>query len=449
MISPILKFAPALLSAGLLAWCQAGCGGGKGTTTPRDAADAQQPDDAGVADADAGASDTGSPLDAPVDTPVDTPVNDAAPADTGTGADRPATGDGGADRGPDARVGCQPTILPAGYPALDVALLEYTADGVPDLFVPEGDFSGPARLSVAVGDGTGGFGPLAVFETMARTVRGAAGDFDGDGLLDVAAMASAGVVEFMRGLGNGMLGAPAGRQSFAGSLWDMVVADFNGDGRPDLALGASEPGRVEVILGQGAGTFATPLIHPFGTLDSTFKIILGDFNEDRRPDLLAWVAATVGDRAMLLLGQGNGSFAAQQIFSIVNPSGLATGDVNKDGHEDLVATFGANLLTVQLGNGQGTFSGVAGVRPNTRANSRNPVIADVSGDGIPDVITTNMQPVTMSILRGRGDGTFEDGVVIPIYDQLSLSVGDLNRDGVGDIVTTEPNGAFIFLGPCP
>ena len=152
---------------------------------------------------------------------------------------------------------------------------------------------------------------------------------------------------------------------------------------------------------------------------------------------------------MLLLGQGNGSFSAQPSFSLVNPNGLATGDVNKDGHDDLVATFDNNLLTVQLGTGQGTFSGVTGLRPDTNARSGSPLIADVDGDTFPDVITGNTLPNSMSILRGHGDGTFDPGVVIPIVDPNAIFAGDLNRDGIADIVTTDVDGAAIFLGPCP
>jgi hypothetical protein len=141
----------------------------------------------------------------------------------------------------------------------------------------------------------------------------------------------------------------------------------------------------------------------------------------------------------------------QRIFSLVNIAGLATADFNNDGHVDLVATYGDSHLTVQLGAGDGTFSGVIGLSPNTKARSDQVISADVSGDGIPDVIVGNNLPDTMSILVGRGDGTFADGVVIPLDTSSSwIRAGDLNRDGVADLVTIDPtDGADIYLGPCP
>ena len=428
----------------LWAFCAAS-NGGCGSKT------AMQPGDAGVDSqmVDVGSSDrdvADAPLDSSstlVDAAADVPPNvDAA-------GDVPATADAAVERAPDARSSCQKTIFPVGHSAQGVALVDFTGDGIPDLFVPEGVFFSPVRLSVAPGNGAGSFGDIAVFETSPSTVRFAAGDFDGDQRADVVAMTNGAVLQLLRGTASGKLAAPTSLGSLSGSFVDVVAADFTGDGKMDIGVGAMGPGRIEIMPGVGNGTFLAPLGHPIGAQMSPYNIILGDFNEDNRPDLLVLAEALAGNRALVLLGQGNGSFTEQQNFSLVNPTGLATGDLDKDGHVDLVATFGNNLLTVQLGTGQGTFSGVTGLRPDTNARSGNPLIADVDGDTFPDVITGNTLPNSMSILRGHGDGTFDPGVVIPIVDPNAIFAGDLNRDGIADIVTTDVDGAAIFLGPCP
>jgi FG-GAP-like repeat len=371
-------------------------------------------------------------------------------AGAGAGGASGAAGTTGAG-GTDAGTSCQKTVFPVGHLAEAVALLDINGDGRLDLLVPEAGFTNP-RMSVALGDGAGSFGGPTVLNATSLMESLAVGDFDGDGQVDVAGLSYYGPLLLYRGLGNGQLAAAVVAHTFGGRAHGIVVNDFNGDGRPDIAVAASEPGRIDVLLGQAGGTFSTPVVHAIGMLQTPYTIIGGDFNEDRQPDLMIRTATNTSTTAMRLLGQGNGSFSAQSIFSLINPTGIAVGDVNKDGHLDLVAAFNDNFLTVQLGVGDATFSSVTGLRPDTKGQSRSPTIADVTGDTIPDILTSNGSPSglsSLSILRGRGDGTFGDGVVMPFFNPGTLVTGDLNRDGIADMVAADQGGAAIYLGPCP
>ncbi len=360
--------------------------------------------------------------------------------------------DGGGDSAPDAPHRCQRTTFAAGFAALPVSLVDVNGDQVPDLIAPEGVFAAPAHMAVAVADGAGSFHqPTSWLDVQVGTEFFAGGDFDGDGNVDVIGLSVYGAIQLFRGSGNGQL-APATLVTHLNGSGDSVVAaDFNEDSKVDIAAGASGPGRLEVLLGQGNGTFGTSIVLTIGQLQTPATLLTGDFDEDGHKDLLVYAAAQAGGQALILLGHGDGSFTKQQIFSLVNITGLATADLNRDGHTDLVATYGNNYLTVQLGAGDGTFSGVAGLRPNTKAQSDHVIADDVSGDGIVDVIVGNNLPDTMSILVGHGDGTFDDGVIIPLRaNGYWIRAGDLNRDDVADLVTgNNTDVADIYLGPCP
>jgi hypothetical protein len=368
------------------------------------------------------------------------------------GGDGPGNTDARADSGGDASGRCQKTIFATGSAYLPVSLIDVSGDQVPDLIAPEGVFVAPAHITVAVADGAGSFNqPTPWVNAQVGTELFAGADFDADGKVDVVGLSDYGALQLFRGAGNGQLAPATAIATLSQNGESLAVADFNGDGKPDIAAGILEPSRIEVLLGQGDGTFRPSVVTAIGQLQNPVTLLPEDFNEDGHQDLLVYAAAQAGGQALLFLGRGDGSFSTQQIFSLVNVKGLATGDLNKDGHVDLVATYGTNYLTVQLGAGNGTFSGVSGLRPNTKAQSDHVMIADVSGDGIADVIVGNNLPDTMSILVGHGDGTFADGVIIPLGVNADwLRAGDLNRDGVADLVTANnTDGVDIYLGPCP
>jgi hypothetical protein len=225
----------------------------------------------------------------------------------------------------------------------------------------------------------------------------------------------------------------------------LVSADFNGDGKADLAV--SEPfgndglfnnGNVAILLGKGDGTFTaapTPAVHRYAG-----ELVVGDFNGDGKPDIavLSYEYATVD----ILLGTGDGTFSAAPVSPYVGgePDAIVVGDLNGDGKLDLVigsginAGMGYSTMSVLLGNGDGSFSAIA---PLTLESQ--PVklfLADLNRDGKLDLVIGNGTSPWVSILLGRGNGTFS-AQASAAATVSPLAVMDVNRDGKLDLIFSQ------------
>jgi hypothetical protein len=228
----------------------------------------------------------------------------------------------------------------------------------------------------------------------------------------------------------------------------VAVADFRGTGRLDLALANLYSNTVSVLLGNGDGTFQTPMDYEAG--GGPFSVAVGDFNGDGRLDLVvALCCSTVG----ILLGNGDGSFKAPVEYATGNgPLSVAVGDFNGDGKLDLVTANEGDgksdgTVSVLLGKGDGTFQThmdyPAGVAPWSVA------VGDFNGDGKLDLAVANSYSNTVSILLGKGNGTFRPQMTYATGPQpISVAVGDVNHDGKLDLaVANFADGTVgVFLG---
>jgi hypothetical protein len=265
-------------------------------------------------------------------------------------------------------------------------------------------------------------------------------DFDGDGKLDLAVanqnMGGAGTVVILHGDGDGTFqvgdqypvgGAPAG----------LLTTDFNGDGRPDLATVNNGSDSVSVLLGNSDGTFQ-PELH-FAVGASPTALVEADFNGDQNPDL----AVTSGSLSnlSLLLGVGDGSFrlpAAAPVFVAgTQPSAVVTGDLDRDGTQDVVVLNNVSRsVSVLLGNGDGTFQPQQTFAVGDASVAA--VLGDFNGDGRLDLAVADAGSDQLSILLGNGNGTFQSATTIALgATPLSIVTGDFDGDGHLDLAVAD------------
>jgi hypothetical protein len=231
-----------------------------------------------------------------------------------------------------------------------------------------------------------------------------------------------------------------------------IAADLNGNGKVDLAGAGANA--VSVMLGNGDGTFQAKTDFPVAT--QTQAVAAGDFNSDAKMDLVV----TLNDPQLslaLLTGTGTGTFNPPTYFP--NTSGfdspaIAATDLNSDGKLDLVVMHSigcftggctvAHSITILLGNGNGTFQMPSEIDVATSPTAM--AVNDFNGDGIEDVAIGG-ENTELSILLGVGDGTFVRQTLVTLVpggDLFSacndIGVGDLNRDGIQDLVVPLGNG---------
>ena len=313
--------------------------------------------------------------------------------------------------------------------AFALVTADFNGDGKTDIALSISDV-GVLEVLLGKGDGTFGGGSIDGYPLDSPV---AVGDFNGDGKTDlvVAGVFDGGVLSILLGNGDGSMQPPI-KIGMSGVA--VVVGDFNGDGKADLAISGANTG-VTILLGKGDGTFQTGATYPLGA--SALQV--GDFNGDGKADLA--VATATSASVSILSGNGDGTFQAPVITSVpalgspMRTNSLVVGDFNQDGKPDLATVSQSSpLVSVLLGNGDGTFQ-----RPVTYASVAGPfsiVVGDFNGDGNPDLAVGASS--SFAILFGNGDGTFQAPMVseAPRASGL-LSVGEFNGDGKTDLVISD------------
>jgi hypothetical protein len=365
-----------------------------------------------------------------------------------------------------------PQTIDAG--SLRVSVADVSGDGKPDLIVDNLGTYNPTThnwdnggVSVLLGKGDGTFGPPKTLDTGSYALSVAVADVNGDGKPDII-VANQGTynptthkfdnrgVSVLLGKGDGTFQKP---QTFDANpyLVAVAVADVNGDGKPDLIVahrgtydpttGKPDYSGVDVLLGKGDGTFGPP--QTFNGGSNPFSVAVADVNGDGKPDLVTTGSLySVG----VWLGKGDGAFQRPQTFSGLEfgPSVVVeVADVNGDGKPDLVVLDGFPYsVDVMLNNGDGTFQfqQLSQGFP-VGLGSYSVAVADVNGDGIPDVVTANIDSESLSVLLGNGDSTFQPQQATSVIGRpQSVAVADVNGDGRPDLVATEENAVSVLLG---
>jgi Big-like domain-containing protein/VCBS repeat protein len=281
------------------------------------------------------------------------------------------------------------------YPT-SVAVGDFNGDRKLDLAVTNQQGS---TVAVLLGNGDGTFQPAANYAVGAGPTSVAVGDFNRDGKLDLAiAILYEGTAAVLLGNGDGTFQPPVNYACY--NPYSITVGDFNGDGKLDLAVANYVGNTVSVLLGNGDGTFQAAVNYPAGGGSSRqccdpFWVTVGDFNGDGKPDLA--VANNSSNDVSVLLGSGDGTFQEQVRYAVGPDPGFVTvGDFNGDGELDLVANGGSSDVSVLLGNGDGTFQ--SAVNYLTGGAPSSVTVGDFNGDGKPDLVVTNSGDGTVSVL---------------------------------------------------
>ncbi|MHB1839379.1 MAG: beta strand repeat-containing protein [Acidobacteriaceae bacterium] len=311
------------------------------------------------------------------------------------------------------------TAYPAGGNVQGLVVTDVNNDGNADVVVtnPPVGTTGET-LGVLIGTGTGSFNPVLNPALGGSPYGIATLDFNRDGRPDVAVTQSSGLVSVLTN--NTLLDAlPGGRNFLAatqmgpGNMADAVAtADFNGDGLPDVAVAYLEDGKVGVMLGNGNGTFGAQTLYSVGK--HPYSIAVGDLNHDGSPDIV--VANETDGTVSVLLNNGSGGFGTASTYTVGRlPTGVAIGDLNGDGFPDLAVTnYGGNDVSILINSGTGTFT--PGSTPTLAAgtNPYNVAIADFRGDGKNDVAITNFKSSDAEVYLGNGDGSFQSPTTFTI-----------------------------------
>jgi phospholipase C len=234
---------------------------------------------------------------------------------------------------------------------------------------------------------------------------------------------------------------------------DVVVADFNKDGKQDLAVINASDGTVSAYMGNGDGTFT--LISTTCTNGSTNSVCngggpvaaaVGDFNGDGDLDLV--VANNSGNTLSILLGNGALNFNQGALVTAIWPTDVQVADFNRDGFLDLVYPYSVGpAIGVLMGVGDGTFIATT-TPPNTGAGPVAIALGDFNLDNKVDLAIVDTTDNNVTVLLGQGDGTFKTAGAKPNTGKTPVAIasGDFNKDGKVDlVVANQSDGTLTVL----
>ncbi len=313
-----------------------------------------------------------------------------------------------------------------------IATGDFDADGLDDLAVVDAT----ASITVLLGRPGNQFvlsSHTAIHADLPSDVE--IGDIDGDGRLDLVSVTLANSVNILFGIGDGTFTAAIyGAGDTPGGV---AIGDFDGSGRTDIAT-ADFGGTLSLLFQKRERTFGGPEVYPSGFAAA---ITLVDLNEDGILDVINAEAGTFH------FGKGDGTFGSEQSIGPDEIGTVANADFDRDGHIDLAVTE-PSQVSVYLGSGTGAF--ILGSTVGFTNEPYHLLAGDFDGDGHPDLATVNYDRANGlnggNVLLGHGDGTFSAPVAISFGKTVSgWDTGDFNGDGRTDLVTAHSSDGTVGL----
>jgi len=330
-------------------------------------------------------------------------------------------GDGTFQTAINCPVGTTPLSLVSGY---------FNDDGNVDLAVANYT---EGSVSILKGNGNGSFQSAIDYFVGAGPHSITAGDFDGDGKVDlVTANYGSNNVSMLKGNGDGSFQAAV---NYATGLnpFSVISGDFDGDGILDIAVANYGSSNISILTGDGLGGFAPEDDYPVPVGSGPYALVTADFNIDGKPDL----AVAAGDGATISVMLNTTVFLpAMNYVAGVGPWAIVNADFNGDGNLDVaVVNLDGNNVTVMMGDGNGIFSAATATDYPVGIAPIAIVAGDFTGDGKPDLAVANYGENSVSILKNNGDGTFVSLANYPVGNlPRGIATGDLNGDGKLDLV---------------
>src|SRR3984893_92449 len=229
-------------------------------------------------------------------------------------------------------------------------------------------------------------------------------------------------------------------------LTGLAVGDFNGDGKPDIAVTDNGNKAVVVYLNNGSGSFSAPISTTIQmSALGPGSIVAGDFNEDGKQDLI--VGTIAGPQAdIFLAGNGDGTFTQGQTLpgSFGFFSAVAV-DINHDSHLDLIAG-GNGTLYVYLGDGHGAFTQQSFTSQGQSDAFFGITAGDFNNDSKIDFLATAVNGNSLRYFPGNGDGSFGAPSTQKIFSPDVITSADFNGDGKRDLLVSSSNIASVIFG---
>jgi hypothetical protein len=349
----------------------------------------------------------------------------------------------------------QGALIPTLARPLSVRCFDVDGDGLLDLLTANdekySDYAGTVTLLLATAPGA--YAPPRAWATGGSNRFVAATDTDGDGWLDLVTPNGGHDVTVLRATGPGSFAAAHVVKPHLDATRDIELADLDADGLEDIvACGFYE--HLTVHKAMPGGGFEAPAFY-FGTFEST-GVAIGDLDSDAHVDA---VTCNVDGTVSVHRGDGDGGFApATHLPASTQLAAVALGDMNGDGALDITTVDTGIMAWLLLNDGSGGFLPATSHKIGKVTLALE--VADVNADGALDIVALKTHldgddASNVTVLRGNGAGGFQPPLTTPLPpDQDSMTLGDVNADGLPDLITSGPSlqvrpgdGSGLFGAP--